>query len=76
MSQKPMFRIGQLVALAENCPYVCSTPNKRGLFTINPETVGLFLGYAETKLNFPLAVVLFEDVTVSMAADRLRSYHV
>ena len=75
MNYKPMFKIGQLIVLAENCPYVCSTANKRDLFEIKPEMVGMFLGYAETKLKFPLAVVLFGDVTVSMAADRLSSYH-
>lgn len=70
------FKIGQLVALAGNCSYICSTASKRDLFEIKPEMVGMFLGYAETKLNFSLAVVLFGDVMVSMAANKLKSYHV
>lgn len=75
MSHEPYFKIGQLVALRENCPYIVSTANRSNLFEIKPEMVGLFLGYAETMLNAPIAVVLFGDITLTIFADKLRTYH-
>lgn len=76
MSTKPLFNKGQLVRLAENCPYVVSTATKRNLFEIKPDMLGLFLGYCETGLPCHVAVVLFEDVTVAISADRLVAHHV
>ena len=69
-----MFKKGQLVVLAWNEPYTVSTASTRNMFTIKPGMVGLFLGYAETKLNCQMAIVLFEDVTLAIVDGRLKAF--
>lgn len=72
--QKVIFKQGELVVLSEELSYVVSTASKRDLFEIRPGMIGIFLGYAETRLLSPIAVLLFEDVILSMPADRIRVY--
>lgn len=73
-NRKSVFKQGELVVLSEELSYIVSTASKRDLFEIRPNMIGIFLGYAETRLLSPIAVLLFEDVILSMPADRIRAY--
>jgi len=74
-SKKQGFSPGELVMLNSDFDYVVSTANKGGQFCIRPNMIGMFLGYSETNLIHAIAIVLFEDVSLAIVADRLKAYN-
>jgi len=74
MKNKLILKPGQLVVLNLDHSYTVSTSNKGGHYCIKPGVVGMFLGYTETNLSYDVAIVLFEDATMALMADKLKAH--